>query len=101
VLPAGPGAHPGPAASVPGGAVMSAFLQNFFNWGLIHDTLGDLLTYGLRNTLVLALCSMVLGSVIGMVLAVRGISSSTWLGVPARVYTDLFRGLPAALTILM
>jgi polar amino acid transport system permease protein len=80
---------------------MSAFLQNFFNWGLIHDTLGDLLTYGLRNTLVLALCSMVLGSVIGMVLAVMGISSSTWLRVPARVYTDLFRGLPAALTILM
>jgi polar amino acid transport system permease protein len=39
--------------------------------------------------------------VIGMVLAVMGISSKRWLRLPARVYTDVFRGLPAALTILM
>jgi polar amino acid transport system permease protein len=80
---------------------VSAFLDNFFNWQLIGDTLGDLLTYGLRNTLLLSLISVVLGSVLGMVLAVMGISTKRWLRVPARVYTDVFRGLPAALTILM
>ena len=30
-----------------------------------------------------------------------GISRSTWLRIPARIYTDLFRGLPAILTILL
>jgi polar amino acid transport system permease protein len=80
---------------------VNAFIDNFFNWQLIGDTLGDLLTYGLRNTLVLSLCSVLLGSVIGMVLAVMGISSKRWLRTPARLYTDIFRGLPAALTILM
>jgi polar amino acid transport system permease protein len=80
---------------------MNALLQNFFNWHLVWATLGDLVTYGLRNTLILSVASVILGSVIGMVLAIMGISQSAWLRVPARVYTDIFRGLPAALTILM
>ena len=36
-----------------------------------------------------------------MVVAVMGISPSRWLRLPARIYTDLFRGLPAILTILL
>ena len=36
-----------------------------------------------------------------MIVAVMGISPSRWLRVPARIYTDLFRGLPAILTILL
>jgi polar amino acid transport system permease protein len=36
-----------------------------------------------------------------MVIAVMGISRSAWLRIPARVYTDIFRGLPAILTILL
>jgi polar amino acid transport system permease protein len=42
-----------------------------------------------------------LGSVVGMVLAVMALSHRWWVRLPARVYTDIFRGLPAALTILM
>jgi polar amino acid transport system permease protein len=80
---------------------MNSLLQNFFTWHLIRSTLGDLITYGLRNTLILSVASVVLGTVIGMVLATMGISKSPWLRIPARVYTDIFRGLPAALTILM
>ncbi|MFF5858571.1 amino acid ABC transporter permease [Streptomyces sp. NPDC012751] len=80
---------------------MNAFLHNFFDWRLIGQALPDLLTYGLRNTLVLAAASALLGSVIGMVLAVMGLSHRWWLRLPARIYTDLFRGLPAALTILI
>ncbi|GAA4610088.1 amino acid ABC transporter permease [Actinoallomurus liliacearum] len=80
---------------------MNDLLRNFFDWQLIRQVLPDLLTYGLRNTLVLAILSSLLGSVIGMVLAVMGLSHRWWLRLPARVYTDLFRGLPAALTILM
>ncbi|WP_433453941.1 amino acid ABC transporter permease [Streptomyces sp. CA-142005] len=80
---------------------MNAFLHNFFDWQLIGQVLPDLLTYGLRNTLVLAVTSALLGSVIGMVLAIMGLSHRWWLRLPARIYTDLFRGLPAALTILI
>jgi polar amino acid transport system permease protein len=80
---------------------VNSLIQNFFNWHLIGATLGDLLTYGLKNTLILSLVSVVLGTGIGMVLATMGISKSPWLRLPARVYTDIFRGLPAALTILM
>jgi polar amino acid transport system permease protein len=33
--------------------------------------------------------------------AIMGISPTRWLRYPARVYTDIFRGLPAAVTILL
>jgi polar amino acid transport system permease protein len=36
-----------------------------------------------------------------MTLAVMGISQSRWLRLPARIYTDVFRGLPAIVTILI
>jgi polar amino acid transport system permease protein len=80
---------------------MNSILQNFFTWHLIKSTLGDLFTYGLRNTLIISIASVALGTVIGMVLATMGISKSPWLRLPARIYTDIFRGLPAVLTILM
>jgi len=56
---------------------------------------------GLKNTLILAAASTILGVVIGMMLAIMGISRSPWLRIPARVYTDIFRGLPAIVTILL
>ncbi|WP_055490762.1 amino acid ABC transporter permease [Streptomyces sp. TP-A0356] len=80
---------------------MNDLFNNFFDWQLIRQVLPDLLTYGLRNTLLLSVLSALLGSVIGMVLAVMALSSRTWLRIPARVYTDVFRGMPAALTILV
>jgi polar amino acid transport system permease protein len=80
---------------------MNDLLRNFFDWSLIRSVLPDLLTYGLKNTLILAVISSLLGSVIGMVLAVMALSHRWYLRLPARVYTDIFRGLPAVLTILM
>ncbi len=56
---------------------------------------------GLKNTLMLAVASTLLGIAIGLVLAVMGISRSAWIRTPARVYTDIFRGLPAIVTILL
>ena len=43
----------------------------------------------------------VIGLVLGMVLAVAGISRTRWLRWPARVYTDIFRGLPEVVIILL
>lgn len=80
---------------------MNDLLKNFFDWHLIGHTFPDLLSYGLRNTLTLSVLSAILGSAVGMVLALMGISNKAALRVPARIYTDIFRGLPAVLTILM
>ncbi|MDX8481079.1 amino acid ABC transporter permease/ATP-binding protein [Mesorhizobium sp. VK24D] len=75
--------------------------RSFFDWDAMASVLPVLLAVGLKNTLILAAASTVLGILIGMVLAVMGISRSAWLRIPARVYTDIFRGLPAILTILL
>lgn len=81
--------------------VLSTLWGTFFDVDAMRSALPDLLRVGLRNTLVLALFSAVIGTVIGMGLAVAGLSGTRWLRWPARVYTDIFRGLPAAVTILL
>ncbi|WP_124711546.1 ABC transporter substrate-binding protein/permease [Gordonia insulae] len=75
--------------------------STFFNWDLYKESFPDLIKTGLVNTLILSLVSGVLGTILGMVLAVAGISRSRWLRWPARVYTDIFRGLPAVVVILI
>src|SRR5207248_343440 len=79
---------------------MDQFFNTFLNWEYIWQVFPDLLKTGLLNTLILAVTSALIGTVLGMVLAVMGLSTKTWLRWPARVYTDIFRGLPAILTIL-
>jgi polar amino acid transport system permease protein len=80
---------------------MDTFLDTFLNWDYIWEVFPDLLRSGLLNTLILAGASAIIGTVFGMVLAVMGLSTKRWLRWPARVYTDIFRGLPAILTILL
>ncbi|RZQ65269.1 amino acid ABC transporter permease [Amycolatopsis suaedae] len=80
---------------------MDIFLDTFLNWDYILQVLPDLFGTGLLNTLIIAVSSSVLGTLLGMVLAVMGLSERRWLRWPARVYTDIFRGLPAILTILV
>nr|WP_284289602.1 ABC transporter permease subunit [Angustibacter aerolatus] len=75
--------------------------QTFFDLDAMREALPDMLTVGLRNTLVLAIASAVLGTVLGLLLATAGLARTRWLRWPARVYTDLFRGLPVAVTILL
>jgi polar amino acid transport system permease protein/polar amino acid transport system substrate-binding protein len=81
--------------------ILSTLWSTFFDLDAMRAALPELLRVGLRNTLVLALFSAVIGTVLGMVLAVCGLSRSRWLRWPARVWTDVFRGLPAAVTILL
>ncbi|RUW63822.1 amino acid ABC transporter permease/ATP-binding protein [Mesorhizobium sp. M7A.F.Ca.US.008.03.1.1] len=75
--------------------------RSFLDWQAMADVLPSMITIGLKNTLILAAASTVLGIAIGMVLAIMGISQSRWLRIPARIYTDVFRGLPAIVTILL
>ena len=80
---------------------MDDFLQTFWNWELISGVLPDLLTTGILNTLLLAVGASVLGFVLALPLALMGLSSRWYLLLPSRVFTDVFRGLPAILTILL
>ena len=75
--------------------------NTFFDWQSMRESLPEMLTVGLPNTLILALLSSILGTAIGLLLAVAGISRTRWLRWPARVYTDVFRGLPVVVTILL
>ncbi|MFX0574248.1 ABC transporter substrate-binding protein/permease [Nocardia nepalensis] len=75
--------------------------ETFFDWSLYRKAFPDLFKTGLPNTLILAVVSGVLGTVLGMLLAVAGISRTRWLRWPARIYTDIFRGLPAVVIILI
>ncbi|MFQ6329590.1 ABC transporter substrate-binding protein/permease [Nocardia sp. CWNU-33] len=82
-------------------STMQQLQDTFFDWSLYRKAFPDLFKTGLPNTLILALVSGVLGTVLGMLLAVAGISRTRWLRWPARVYTDIFRGLPAVVIILI
>ncbi|MBD8554052.1 amino acid ABC transporter permease/ATP-binding protein [Rhizobium sp. CFBP 8762] len=75
--------------------------RSFLDWQAMADVLPSMVFIGLKNTLILAAASTVLGVIIGMALAVMGISQSRWLRILARIYTDIFRGLPAIVTILL
>ncbi|GGI46784.1 polar amino acid transport system permease protein [Agromyces flavus] len=76
-------------------------IRTFFDVEAMWQVFPQLLGIGLVNTLVISIWATVIGIVLGMVIAIMGISPSRWLRIPARVYTDIFRGLPAILTILL
>ncbi len=80
---------------------LNTIIRTFFDFQAMGQVLPQLLAVGLKNTLIISVAATIIGVVLGMVVAVMGISPSRWLRLPARVYTDLFRGLPAILTILL
>jgi polar amino acid transport system permease protein len=73
----------------------------FFDLNRIAEVLPYLLGTGLRNTLILSTTSTALGLVAGMLLALASISSHAVIRYPAKLYIDLFRGLPTILTIFL
>jgi polar amino acid transport system substrate-binding protein len=75
--------------------------ESFFDWHMYKQAIPILLTTGLPNTLILTNCALVIGLALGIVLAIAGISNSRLLRWPARVYTDIFRGLPEVVIILV
>jgi len=82
-------------------STLSQLKDSFLDWDLYKQAIPDLLKTGLPNTLILTVCAAVIGLVLGMALAVAGISRHRWLRWPARVYTDIFRGLPEVVIILL
>ena len=54
----------------------------------------DLLLIGLLGTVKIALVSIVLGVVVGMVLALLRLSDNGWLRVPATAFVEFYRNTP-------
>jgi polar amino acid transport system substrate-binding protein len=86
---------------VPPKSTLAQLRDSFFDWDLYKQAIPVLFTTGLPNTLILTVSASVIGVAFGMVLAVAGISGRRWLRWPARVYTDIFRGLPEVVIILL
>ncbi|OBF01300.1 amino acid ABC transporter permease [Mycolicibacterium elephantis] len=82
-------------------STLSQLKDSFLDWSLYKQAIPVLFSTGLPNTLILTICASVIGLVLGMVLAVAGISRHRLLRWPARVYTDIFRGLPEVVIILL
>jgi polar amino acid transport system substrate-binding protein len=88
----------GPAAPK---STLAQLRDSFFDWDMYRQAIPALFSTGLPNTLILTVSASVIGLVLGMALAIAGISHSRWLRWPARIYTDVFRGLPEVVIILL
>lgn len=81
--------------------LLTIISRTFFDFSSMREVLPQMLTTGLVNTVIISLAATLPGTLFGLLLALMGISPSRWLRLPARLYTDLFRGLPSILTILL
>jgi len=82
-------------------SVVQQLKDSFLDWELYKRAIPDLFKTGLPNTLILTVSASIIGLILGMGLAVAGISKARWLRWPARIYTDVFRGLPEVVIILI
>jgi polar amino acid transport system substrate-binding protein len=93
--------HRAPVSPAAPKSALAQLRDSFFDWDMYRRSIPILLTTGLPNTLILTNSALVIGLALGMVLAMAGMSHSRLLRWPARVYTDIFRGLPEAVIILI
>lgn len=82
-------------------STLAQLRESFLDWDLYRQAVPVLLKTGLPNTLILTVSASIIGLGVGMMLAVAGISRARWLRWPARMYTDIFRGLPEVVIILL
>jgi His/Glu/Gln/Arg/opine family amino acid ABC transporter permease subunit len=74
-------------------------IDRFFNIEIIREW-AHLLPPALKNTLLIATLSFVVGIVLGMVVALGSISHRTWLRGMFRTYIEFWRGIPLLVAIL-
>ncbi|KZS67643.1 ABC transporter substrate-binding protein/permease [Mycobacterium ostraviense] len=95
------GQHRRPLQPAAPKSTLAQLRESFFDWDMYRQAIPTLFYTGLPNTLILTVSAAAIGLAIGMALAVAGISQKRWLRWPARVYTDIFRGLPEVVIILI
>lgn len=70
------------------------------NWRLFYQELPNLLE-GAGMTLFITAISLVIGVVLGLVIAIARLSPRAWLRLPASAYVAAFRGTPMMVQILL
>lgn len=75
--------------------------RTFFDIDQILAILPEIITVGVPNTIILAFIATLIGLVLGLIVAMMLISQSFVIRGPARVFVDVFRGLPVILTIYL
>jgi polar amino acid transport system permease protein len=83
------------------GIDLDAFGRTFVNGKDFGQVFPVLIQVGLRNTITLALAAILIALVFGLLIALLLVSGNPLLHAIGRVYVDVFRGLPAILTILL
>lgn len=77
-------------------------VQNgFFNWDAAKDMFPSVLTIAAKNTIIYTIAAFALGLVGGLVIALMKLSSVAPYRWAATLYVEIFRGLPALLTIFL
>lgn len=79
----------------------SAIARSFFNLDVARNSLPELFTVALRNTLIYTLSGYSLGFALGLTLALMRLSSVAPYRWIAGAYVEVFRGLPALVIFLM
>lgn len=75
--------------------------HNFFNVDIARRMLPEVLTIAARNTILYSIASFAIGLVLALVLALMKLSSIGPYRAFATGYIELFRGLPALVTLLV
>jgi polar amino acid transport system permease protein len=76
-----------------------AITRQFFQWDVARDMFPKVITIAAKNTVIYTVVSFVGGLVLGLVLALMKLSPIAPYRWVANAYIELFRGLPALLTI--
>jgi polar amino acid transport system permease protein len=74
---------------------------SFFDWEVFRGLFPDILTRAARNTLIFTAFGFTGGLAIGLVLALMRLSPVAPYRWAAAVYLEVFRGLPALITIVL
>ena len=79
----------------------TAIRQSFLNAEVAENSLPELFTIAMRNTLIYTASGYTLGIVIGLTLALMRLSSVGPYRWASTIYVEIFRGLPALVIFLM
>ena len=76
-------------------------VANSFNNNLIAEDRYRMILDGLQVTLLITLCAVVLGTLLGGLMCWMRMSRKTWLQQVAKVYIDLMRGTPVLVLLML
>jgi polar amino acid transport system substrate-binding protein len=88
------------AAAAAGGSWLSRIKESFAN-NIIREKRYLLIWNGLKATLFLAICSALLGTLLGALVCLMRMSKNRGLKAAAKVYIDLLRGIPQVVLLML